>query len=122
MRVHYRTNLAISVRHQKSGGLSENFQFLEDLFCAVGDRGAGSTIIYVPTTSGVEKVASHMNGVLPGSVKVESYHGKQAVETRRRAHLAFLTGEAHVIVATIAFGMGIDKPDIRRIGKLTNLI
>lgn len=110
-----RVNLAISVRHQRQGGLSENFRFMEDLFRGANGR-AGSTIVYVPTTNGVENVAAHLAAVLPASVRVVSYHGKQGMEARRCAHLAFLTGEAQVIVATIAFGMGIDKPDIRRIG------
>jgi ATP-dependent DNA helicase RecQ len=119
-----RTNLAISVRHQRAGGLAENLKFLETLFHdyshahAHGDsHRTGSTIVYVPTVRGVENITTHLRTVLPPTVRVESYHGKQGIEDRRRAHLAFLTGEAPVIVATIAFGMGIDKPDIRRIGE-----
>ena len=116
------------MRHQKPGGIPANFRFLEEIFAQNGTSGNGSgsgsgsgssrggTIVYVPTTKGVEKVAAHLTSVLPSPIKVVSYHGKQDVEMRRRAHVAFLTGEAAVVVATIAFGMGIDKPDIRRIG------
>jgi superfamily II DNA/RNA helicase len=95
--------------------MTENFRFLKNLFEEKGDR-AGATIIYVPTIKGVEALAEHLSAVMPASVKVVSYHGKQSVEARRVAHLSFLTGQAQVVVATIAFGMGIDKPDIRRIG------
>merc|ERR1719199_2109272 len=44
-----------------------------------------------------------------------AYHGGMANKSREDAHVAFLSGKAQVIVATVAFGMGIDKPDIRRI-------
>ena len=47
---------------------------------------------------------------------VRHYHGSLGHDERQSAHVAFLNGTAPVIVATVAFGMGIDKPDIRRSG------
>ena len=47
---------------------------------------------------------------------VRHYHGSLGYDERQSAHVAFLNGTAPVIVATVAFGMGIDKPDIRRSG------
>ena len=44
-----------------------------------------------------------------------AYHAGLSDATRAAAHTAFLTGAASIVVATTAFGMGIDKPDIRRI-------
>ncbi len=41
------------------------------------------------------------------------YHGKQSARERSAAHNKFISGEVRVIAATLAFGMGIDKPDIR---------
>jgi ATP-dependent DNA helicase RecQ len=41
------------------------------------------------------------------------YHGKLSAEERRRAQRAFLESEREVVLATNAFGMGVDKPDIR---------
>jgi superfamily II DNA helicase RecQ len=41
------------------------------------------------------------------------YHAGLSQEQRRRAHKSFLYDEVQVVVATIAFGMGIDKPDVR---------
>ncbi len=42
-----------------------------------------------------------------------AYHGGMGAAERREAHLGFSDGSADVVVATSAFGMGIDKPDIR---------
>src|SRR3569833_356371 len=44
-----------------------------------------------------------------------AYHAGLDGETRERVQRAFLSGELEVVVATIAFGMGIDKPDIRTV-------
>jgi ATP-dependent DNA helicase RecQ len=44
-----------------------------------------------------------------------SYHGRQRAQQRGEAQDAFMTGDVPIIVATNAFGMGIDKPDIRTV-------
>jgi superfamily II DNA helicase RecQ len=46
---------------------------------------------------------------------VQKYHGGLDQEARKLAHQQFISGAAPIIVATTAFGMGIDKPDIRRV-------
>lgn len=43
------------------------------------------------------------------------YHAKLPVRERNQAHRAFQCDDACVMVASLAFGMGIDKPNIRRI-------
>ena len=48
-------------------------------------------------------------------VRVELYHADMGTAHRHETHLNFLTGSTAVVVATIAFGMGIDKPDTRRV-------
>jgi len=76
----------------------------------------GSTIVYVPTQAETDSVASFLKERLAqDGVKVLSYHGGKSLGEREDAHMSFLSGAAQVIVATVAFGMGIDKPDIRRI-------
>jgi len=76
----------------------------------------GSTIVYVPTQAETDFVASFLTERLqPTGVQVRSYHGGKYGPDREEAHFDFLSGKAQVIVATVAFGMGIDKPDIRRI-------
>lgn len=46
---------------------------------------------------------------------VKPYHAGLTYEQRTEAHTEFLIGKVTIIVATVAFGMGIDKPDIRRV-------
>jgi superfamily II DNA/RNA helicase len=48
-----------------------------------------------------------------GSVRAVAYHAGLSPERRARAQEQFMRGAARVIVATNAFGMGIDKPDVR---------
>ena len=45
----------------------------------------------------------------------ESYHAGMTAAQRRRVQKRFMSGELRVVVATIAFGMGLDKPDVRAI-------
>ncbi|GMV42072.1 MAG: ATP-dependent DNA helicase RecQ [Myxococcales bacterium] len=70
----------------------------------------GSGIVYVATRKNVEAVAQ---ALIPAGVGVGVYHGGLTDDERTRAQDAFMAGEARVMVATNAFGMGIDKADIR---------
>ncbi|MFL9840280.1 DNA helicase RecQ [Sphingomonas sp. ST-64] len=79
----------------------------------VADFIAGQTgpgIVYAQTRRAVEKLAEKLSGngrpVLP-------YHAGLDPDVRRRNQAAFVESEDMVIVATVAFGMGIDKPDVR---------
>mmetsp|Transcript_43213 Transcript_43213/g.100802 ORF Transcript_43213/g.100802 Transcript_43213/m.100802 type:complete len:871 (+) Transcript_43213:22-2634(+) len=74
----------------------------------------GATIVYVMTQSETEMVSSFLAERL-GAGKVGAYHGGLSYGDREDAHVAFLNGQLQVMVATVAFGMGIDKPDVRRI-------
>ena len=49
------------------------------------------------------------------NTRIRGYHGGMTNDTRQDAHFSFLVGKTPLIVATVAFGMGIDKPDIRRV-------
>ncbi|MDM0001195.1 ATP-dependent DNA helicase RecQ [Variovorax sp. J22P240] len=70
----------------------------------------GSGIVYAATIKSAEAVhaALHASGE-----SVAIYHGRLGGAQRRQAQDAFMSGAARVMVATNAFGMGIDKPDIR---------
>ena len=75
-----------------------------------------STIIYVATRKEVDYVAAALRAqVTHAAVTVGAYHAGLTPEQRQRIHAQFLTGQCTVLVATVAFGMGIDKPDTRRI-------
>jgi ATP-dependent DNA helicase RecQ/Werner syndrome ATP-dependent helicase len=106
-----RPNFAISVM-PSSGTMST----MLDPIAAKLLKKKESTIVYAPTTSIVAEVTSWFANRFEGSgVKVRMYHGSLPQDERQDAHMSFLNGSVHVIVATIAFGMGIDKPDIRRV-------
>ena len=74
-----------------------------------------STIVYAPTTADVDSVAELLAAQLNRVCKVMPYHAKLSPSAREDAHKKFLSGEVQIIVATVAFGMGIDKPDTRRV-------
>ena len=68
-------------------------------------------IIYAPTRKSAEELAIELSSLFPAA----AYHAGMLPQDRDRVQSAFLRGECEVIVATIAFGMGIDKPDIRTV-------
>ncbi len=67
-------------------------------------------IIYVRTRRGVEDLATTLQ---QAGLKAEPYHAGFDRTDRTRVQRAFTRGDLPVIVATNAFGMGIDKPDVR---------
>jgi len=76
-------------------------------------RGAsGSTIVYAATVRHVDALHALFRGE---GISATSYHGRQRAQDRAGAQDAFMTGAVPIIIATNAFGMGIDKPDIRTV-------
>ena len=70
----------------------------------------GPGVVYAPTRAQVEKLAEQLGDT---GRRVLPYHAGLPAETRAANQEAFVTSEDMVIVATVAFGMGIDKPDVR---------
>ena len=68
-------------------------------------------IVYAPTRKQAESLAEEW----AGEFRVASYHAGLDAERRRRVQEGFMAGKLDVMVATIAFGMGIDKPDVRTV-------
>ncbi|MBX7209632.1 MAG: RecQ family ATP-dependent DNA helicase [Verrucomicrobiaceae bacterium] len=69
-------------------------------------------IVYVTLQQTAEHVATHLQR---NGIRAQAYHAGLADEHRSEAQERFMHGEVDVIVATIAFGMGIDKADIRAV-------
>jgi ATP-dependent DNA helicase RecQ len=69
-----------------------------------------SGIIYVQSRKSAEEIAKLL---VVNDIKAAPYHAGLDAKTRSRTQDNFLMEEVDVIVATIAFGMGIDKPDVR---------
>ncbi|MGD0940757.1 MAG: ATP-dependent DNA helicase RecQ [Terracidiphilus sp.] len=73
-------------------------------------------IVYATSRKGAERLAEEISApTKTGRLAAAAYHAGLDPETRERVQTAFQSGELEVVVATIAFGMGIDKADIRTI-------
>lgn len=73
---------------------------------------SGSGIIYCATRRTVEELEAWLQEKLPARL-ISGYHAGMPPDTRRDSQERFMSGKNAVIVATNAFGMGINKPDIR---------
>jgi DNA topoisomerase III len=100
-----RENIAIEVVEAAPGERTELVRrLLED-----DDR--RPAIVYAPTRRQADEVAAALRAHLPSA----AYHAGLSADVRARVQAGFLDGKLQVIVATIAFGMGIDKPDVRTV-------
>ena len=70
----------------------------------------GTGVVYCATVKAVEALAELFRG---SDFEVRAYHGKLAPSERRENQDLFMAGGLKAMIATNAFGMGIDKPDIR---------
>ncbi|HJV62357.1 MAG TPA: ATP-dependent DNA helicase RecQ [Albitalea sp.] len=100
----YRPNLALQVLQatREEEKISQLQQALR--------RAAGSGIVYTATVKACEEVHERLRAA---GEPVARYHGKLPAAERRASQDRFMAGEARVMIATNAFGMGIDKPDVR---------
>jgi ATP-dependent DNA helicase RecQ len=72
----------------------------------------GSTIVYCSTRKEAKMTFDYLQA---RGFNVELYHAGLSAEARTKAQRQFINDEVPLIVATVAFGMGIDKPDVRRV-------
>ncbi|MFL5825652.1 MAG: RecQ family ATP-dependent DNA helicase [Thermoleophilaceae bacterium] len=83
------------------------------LLGALGDAEALPAIVYAGTRAGAEDMASLIGREL--GEKAAAYHAGLDRERRAAVQRAFLADEVQVVVATNAFGMGVDKPNVRSV-------
>lgn len=96
-----RSNLKLSSSdHPGEYGISKILQQID-----------GSAIVYCATVKEVESLGKNLANLLPNQVTI--YHGQLQDHEKRNSQDMFMQGELKYMVATNAFGMGIDKADIR---------
>lgn len=98
-----RTNLQYKVFEK--GNEEEKYQAIRDLI----EQKACPTIIYVSRTHKAYALARRLN---EDGFKARPYHGKMEVKEKTANQEAFISGEVPIMVATSAFGMGVDKKDV----------
>ena len=74
-----------------------------------------STIIYCQTRKDVENVTSILKEDSQNPELYGMYHGGLSAEEKHKTHTQFVTDEVRILIATVCFGMGVDKPDIRKV-------
>jgi ATP-dependent DNA helicase RecQ len=102
----HRPNLRYFVKECASG--SQNSL----LFRALKNHPAGSIIIYSPTIARVDQTVDLLRA--QGMCAV-AYHGQMDHQTRQRNQERWMSDEVRVLVGTIAFGLGINKPAVRAV-------
>lgn len=96
-----RKNLAYIVRHTESK---------QEEILHILDRVPGSAIVYTRNRKRTREIAELLTN---HQITATFYHAGLANEAKDQCQKNWLTGESRVMVATNAFGMGIDKPDVR---------
>lgn len=102
----YRPNLFLQVSPAPS------FEKKERLLNRIASAPDDPTIVYVTLQKTAEEVARFLQ---ERRFSAQPYHAGMSAEKRETVQNEFMTGRTTIVVATIAFGMGIDKRDIRRV-------
>lgn len=101
----FRRNLRIHVRKKGQGGNTKR-----EILALVRERAGQSGIVYCLSRKAVEQMAAYLEA---NGIAARPYHAGMSDEERSANQEAFQADDVDVIVATIAFGMGIDKSNVR---------
>jgi ATP-dependent DNA helicase RecQ len=101
----FRPNLRVHVRKKGQGGNTRR-----EILALISDRPAQSGIVYCLSRRAVESTAGYLS---KHGIAALPYHAGMSDEERTANQEAFRKDDGDVIVATIAFGMGIDKSNVR---------
>lgn len=100
-----RTNLFLSVHHTVNSDAK-----LDRLTQLIAFEEKGSGIVYTASVKSADELHERLH---EAGVSVGRYHGRMTKREREQAQQQFMANQHRVIIATKAFGLGIDKPDIR---------
>ncbi|CAA6814729.1 MAG: ATP-dependent DNA helicase RecQ [uncultured Sulfurovum sp.] len=105
----FRENLSVNARHRIKDGRAQLGEFLK----LHKDE---SGIIYTLSRKSTENIASFLQGK---GIEAKAYHAGLATEEKNTTYADFVADRVQIVVATIAFGMGIDKSNIRFVVHMT---
>lgn len=109
VRISYRRdNLLLRAREFQNE--DEKFQALLKILWRLGESGEPSGIVYCASVKQTEWLTHALRKL---GFRAARYHGRMKKNERRRAHERFMNTQGIIMIATSAFGMGIDKPDVR---------
>ncbi|XP_040273813.1 Werner syndrome ATP-dependent helicase [Bufo bufo] len=106
-----RPNLYLEVARKTSNMARDLQQFLIKKQ-GPGWEFEGAAIVYCPSRKTSEQVTAELSKL---GISCGTYHAGMAIRARRDVHHRFMRDEIQCVVATVAFGMGINKPDIRKV-------
>jgi DNA topoisomerase-3 len=100
-----RTNIAVEVAEMRPAERRETVRRI------LADPANRPAIVYAPSRKEADALGDELRSEMPAA----AYHAGMPGSERDRVQAAFLGGRLEVIVATIAFGMGVDKADVRTV-------
>lgn len=109
----YRPNLRYIVREC---GPREQDDLLHAALDHYLDDDDGNLILYAPTIKATEEISARLSA---RGIPTVPYHGKLSTELRQKNQELWMSGETRVLVGTVAFGLGINKPDVRAVVHLS---
>ncbi|HYO15729.1 MAG TPA: DNA topoisomerase 3 [Thermoanaerobaculia bacterium] len=100
-----RTNIAVEIVEMRPSDRAETVRRV------LSDPARRPAIVYAMKRKEADALAEELQDHFPSA----AYHAGMMAPSRERVQSAFLSGQLEVIVATIAFGMGVDKPNVRTV-------